>query len=222
MKALARCVLEAIRARVRDRRLVVGVLCRSSLPLVEAIAAEGHRAIVVSDRFCTLLALQRRLALAAGGPTLLVEAPFDALPLAPASLDALVLAHGLPRQVRPPDDGDPADAGDPPQVARLRRLKTLLRPGGLLVWPHPVSEGRAGRVGRVLVPVRPAITRASRRHELTAWTMRAGFGEVGQRLARRRLTPWAVTTGSAGPRAGKPGRAGAAIAPGSAPRDPDR
>lgn len=184
MSDLAPTVVRALRERAGGRRLKLCVLCRGNLSLAEAVLAEGHRSVVVGDRFKTLFALQQRLEDIGQRPIAIVEAELGALPVARFSLDALVLSRGLPA-------GGSA-------VETLTRLRQLLAPGGLLIWPHPTVEGTRGKLGRVLIPVRSGIAAPAHRHELTAWTMEAGFRCVGQLAAEGSPAPWVVTTGTAG------------------------
>ncbi len=176
-------VLETLRERVRDRRLRVAVLCRGTVPLAAAVAAEGHRTAVVSDRFRPLLAIQGRLGAGPRGPVVLLEARFTELPLGAGAFDALVLARGLPQLAQP------AEA--------LRALRGLLTPGGLLIWVHSTTEGFGGRLARLAAPLARGMVPACPRHELCSWAMAAGFGEIGQRAGRGRLLPWAVTWATA-------------------------
>lgn len=184
MSDLTPTVVRLLRERAGGRRLKLGALCRGNLSLVEAVLAEGHRSVVVGDRFKTLFALQRRLDSIGSRPIAIVEAELDALPMTRWSLDALVLSRGLPA-------GGPA-------VETLVRLRQLLAPGGLLIWPHPTVDGTRGRFGRVLIPARPGIASPARRHDLCAWTMEAGFRGVGQLAAQGGPVPWVVTTGTSG------------------------
>jgi SAM-dependent methyltransferase len=176
-------VVAALRARVRDRRLRVAVLCRGGGALAAAVAAEGHRTAVAGDRFRPLLAIQERLGAGPGGPAALLEVRFDELPLRAGVFDALVLARGLPRLASP--------------VESLRSLRGLLVPGGLLIWVQSIAEGPGGRLARLVSPLARGMIPACPRHELCAWTMAAGFGEIGQRAGRGRLVPWAVTWATA-------------------------
>lgn len=180
MADLRGVVLEMLRDQVRERRLRVAVLCRRPSPLVSAVAAAGHRTVVVSDRFRALFSIRERLGLAAGERIVLAEARFDELPLGPHRFDALLLAHGLPRL------GAPADA--------LRLLRALLVPGGLLLWVQATTEGVGGMLARIASPLRRAVVPAAPRHYLCAWTMTAGFGEIGQRTVGGRPTPLVVTS----------------------------
>jgi hypothetical protein len=184
MSNLDAVVIRRLRSTAGGRRLKLGVLCRSDLDLVEAVAAEGHPTLVLGDRFRRLFALSRRLDRIGSQPSLIVEALFDALPVAQRSLDALVLSGGLPRGASPTET--------------LARLRGLLAPGGLLIWPHPTTDGTRGRLGRVLVPARRGIAPPARRHRLCAWVMEAGYGAVRQQPATGGPVPWVVTSGVAG------------------------
>jgi hypothetical protein len=184
MSDLDLTVVRLLRSASGGRRLRLCVLCRGNLGLVESVLAEGHPSIVVGDRFRTLFSLHRRLAGIGARPITVIEAELDALPIARWSLDALVLSRGLPSVDRP--------------SATLARLRRLLAPGGVLIWPHPTIDGSRGRLGRVLVPARRGIAAPAARHRLCALTMKAGFCAVGQRSTHGGAVPWVVTTGRAG------------------------
>lgn len=184
MSDLHATVTGLLRSAAGGRRLRLGVLCRGDLALVEALIAEGHPTLVLGDRFRRLFALHRRLDRIGFRSVVVVEALLDDLPVAPRSLDALVLAGGLP-------------GGDGP-AHTLTRLRGLLAPGGLLIWPHPTTEGARGRLGRVLVPARRGVAAPDRRHRLCAWVMQAGYGAVRQHPASGGAVPWVVTSGTAG------------------------
>jgi len=184
MTDLEATVIRLLRTAAGGRWLKLCVICRGNLGLAESVLAEGHPTIVVGDRFKTLFKLHSRLRGIGPRPILVVEAELDELPLKAWSLDAVVLSRGLP-------SGD----GAPETLTRLRRL---LAPGGLLVWPHPTSDGTRGRLGRVLVPARRGVAPPWERHQLCAALMRAGFRAVRQQTAQGGPAPWVVTTGSAG------------------------
>jgi len=187
MSDLPGIVLSALRGRARSGpgRLRLGVFCRGNQRLVEALLAEPWIHVVMGDRFGPLLAAHRR-ATAAARPAIVVEMRLDAIPARPRSLDAVVLARGLPTRIGTREC--------------LEAFGRLLAPGGMLVWPHPVVDGAGGRIGRILVPVRPGTARPLRRHAICAEMMAAGFGDVRQTLGRQGPAPWAVTTGRMGPR----------------------
>jgi ubiquinone/menaquinone biosynthesis C-methylase UbiE len=117
---------------------------------------------------------------------LVVEARFGYLPIGDQNLDVLIMSCGLPK-------------GDQPLVT-LKRLRRLLKPGGLLVWPHPVTDGLRGQAGRLADLFRRETLSAVCRRQLCAWTMEAGFGEVGQEQIQGLIFPWVVTIGRAGNR----------------------
>jgi hypothetical protein len=184
MSDLDLTVTRLLRAAAGGRRLRLGVLCRGDLALVEAVIAEGHPSLVLGDRFRQLFALHRRLERIGFRSVLVVEAFFDAPPVARRSLDALILSGGLP-------------SGSSP-VLTLARLRGLLTPGGLLIWPHPTTEGTRGRLGRVLVPARRGVAPPAGRHRFCAWAMEAGYRAVRQHSTRGGPVPWVVTSGIAG------------------------
>ncbi|MBW2276306.1 MAG: hypothetical protein JRF63_02375 [Deltaproteobacteria bacterium] len=184
MSDLPSTVIRLLRSSAGGRWLKICVICRGNLGLVESVLAEGHPTVVVGDRFRTLYSLHRRLGGIGPRPIVVIEAELDALPLKAWSLDALVLSRGLP-------SGDRA-------AETLTRLRRLLAPGGLLIWPHPISDGTRGRLGRVLVPARRGVAPPSERHRLCASVMQAGFRAVRQQTTQGGPAPWVVTTGSAG------------------------
>jgi hypothetical protein len=184
MNDLEPTVIRLLRNASGGRWLKLGVLCRGNLALVESVLAEGHPSIVVGDRFRTLFKLYDRLENIGSRPIVVIEAELDAIPIRPWSLDALVLSRGLP-----------SVKGATEILARLRRL---LAPGGLLVWPHPIGDGTRGKLGRLLVPARRGVAPPLPRHRLCTLTMRAGFRAVRQLATSGGPVPWVVTTGTAG------------------------
>jgi hypothetical protein len=184
MSDLDATVTRLLRSTAGGRRLKLGVLCRGDLALVESVIAEGHPTVVLGDRFRRLFALSRRLDRIGSRSVVVVEAFCDELPVAQRSLDALVLSGGLPGGASP--------------AHTLARLRGLLAPGGLLVWPHPTTEGTQGRLGRVLVPARRGVAAPARRHRLCAWVMEAGYRAVRQQPTSGGPVPWVVTSGTAG------------------------
>ena len=154
--------------------------------MVQQILAEGHHTIILGERFHRLYSLYKQTLGTQPPKPLVVEARFDALPIRPGSLDALVLSQGLP-------------VADLPQM-KLVQLRTLLKDSGLLVWPHPVTNGIGGVFRRLFAPHRRDLFRAVPREQLTALAMESGFSEIGQTAFTRKLLPWVITTGLATPR----------------------
>jgi hypothetical protein len=177
-------VIGLLRLSAAGRRLRLGVLSRGNIGLVAALAAEGHRTMVIGDRFRKLFAVHRRLEDIGLRHVLVVEASLDALPVALRGLHALVLANGLPGGAAP--------------AQTLARLRLLLAPGGLLIWPHPVIDGVRGRLGKAMAPARLGTAPPAARHRLCAWAMAAGYRAISQRATSRGPLPWVVTTGTAG------------------------
>jgi hypothetical protein len=185
MSDVAGAVVAALRARAGRSRIRVGVFYRGDLALLLALLAEGHPTVVAGDRFRALHKAAERLGPPGARRFSIVEARFDALPFAPASLDALVLARGLP------------SGGEP--EATIAALKPFLAPGGVLVFPHPVTDGRRGFLASASRVLRRGMQRPCRRHVLCASAMGAGFRDVRQLVpAGRGAVPWIVTSGSAG------------------------
>lgn len=184
MSELGSTIVRLLRVAFRGRRFKLCIWCRGNPRLAEEVLAEGHKSIVVGDKFRTLFALHERLGGIGSRPITIVEAHLDAIPVRQSSLDAIVLCCGLPA-------GAPA-------VDRLAQLRGFLVPDGLLIWPHPIIDGTRGKFGRILVPVRRGVAPPAKRHRLCAWTMEAGFRNVGQQPASGGPVPWVVTTGVAG------------------------
>lgn len=193
MTRVAGAIAAALRARAGGERLKVGVFYRRGPGALAAILDLGHDTVVAGDSFRAIYRAARRIGAPKGPSFRIVEARFDALPFRPGSLDALVVAGGLPRG---------------PEIERaLAALRAFLAPGGVLVFPHPSTDGRRGGLVRILrapfVRTRPPLARET----LCAAAMAAGYREVGQlEPAGRRLVPWIVTFGAAGrPAAGGQG-----------------
>lgn len=181
---LAKTIIGLLRDSVQGRRLNVALYHRGNLLITERVIAEGHRTIIFGDRFAKLYFAYRRLGCAARETQLVLEADFSALPIAQHSLDLLILQGGLPSGSTPVDT--------------LARLRHHLNPGGLLVWPQPISDGFWGRTGRLFDPFRLGIHKTCFRRELCTWTMAAGYAHVTQHHIRGNWFPWVVTTGRAG------------------------
>ena len=186
----AASVADRLRAFGGGRPLDVCIFARGSLAVVERVAAEGHRTVVVGDRFRPLFAAHNRLEGMGSAAFLAIEATFDDLPLAHRALDALILPGGMP-------------AGH--QVAdALTRLRATLRRGGLLIWLHPSTDGLRGRFGQLFTPLLPRTARAMSRPELCAAVMAAAYGEIRQEQTSGRLLSWSITSGIAGGRPWEP------------------
>jgi hypothetical protein len=117
----------------------------------------------------------------------LVEARFDALPFRPRSLDALVVLRGLPRGA--------------PYEQTIAALELFLAPRGVLVFPQPVTDGRRGRLTRLLRAPFLRTLPPLPRHALCQGAMTVGYREIGQIVpAGRAVVPWIVTHAAAGRR----------------------
>jgi hypothetical protein len=180
---LDEAIAQIIEQTAKGRQLSVGLLLLGNSSVAGRLAQNGHRVVIIGDRFRLLFRLYNRLKGLAPGPPepLLIEACFDALPFRAGSLDALVLTGGLPR--------------GPSPVETLETLRTLLKPSGLIIWPHPLATALGG-----LWRVKPVA-----REHLTAWAMGAKFEGVGQRQLPGTLRPWVITTGQAGHQPWEPG-----------------
>jgi hypothetical protein len=187
MSDLAGAILAALRRRAGRARLKVGVFYRGDPAVLRAVVAEGHATVVAGDRFRALFKIAGQFGPVGSRPISIVEARFSALPFRRSSLDALVLARGLP------SGADPT-----PTIAAL---KQYLRPGGALVFPHPVTDGGRGRLARPLHVLRRGILPPCPRHALCESAMAAGYREVSQIVPSGQwLAPWIVTVGVAGRR----------------------
>ncbi len=186
MSKLADIILHELESAAGSRRLTVGVLFQGHSPIVQRIAAEGHRAIIIGERFRILYRVYKETKEANATKPLIVEAHFNALPIRPGSLDALVLSQGLPF-VDMPDDA-------------LVQLRHYLKDSGLFIWPHPVTDGIGGTLGRLFFPYRPGTYHAIPRDQLCTLAMASGFSDIGQTRLKRKLVPWVITTGLAAQR----------------------
>jgi len=183
MKALRSDIVNIVKNASRGRPLRVGLFLRSNIGLAVDLSEMPLRTVVVGDHFSPLFRFQRRSPRSAGRVAT-VEARLGALPIAAGSLDVVILSRGMPSPAAP--------------STTLEELRALLVDGGLLIWPHPITDGGLGSAGRIASPFRPGVTRALARSELCSLTMAAGFKEVGQIVSRGRgIFPWAVTTGIA-------------------------
>jgi hypothetical protein len=186
MSRLADTILHKLESVGGNRKLTVGVLFQGHSPIVQRIAAEGHRTIVIGERFRLLYRVYKETEKTNSTKPLMVEAHFDALPIRPGSLDALVLSQGLPLVEMPGET--------------LVQLRSYLKDCGLLIWPHPVTDGIGGTLGRLFFPYRPGTFHAVPQDQLCTLAMASGFSEIGQTLLKRKLIPWAITTGLAAQR----------------------
>jgi hypothetical protein len=178
-------VLAALRRSAGRPRLKVGVFYRGDPRLLRALLAEGHATVVAGDRFRALFKIAEQLGPPGARPFSIVEARFTALPFAPSSLDALVLTRGLP-----------SGADLSPTIAAL---KPFVKPGGVIMFPHPVTDGKLGRLSRVLRVLRRGMQPPCRRHTLCASAMSAGLKEISQIVAGAKgAAPWVVTAGVVG------------------------
>ena len=187
MSDVAGAIAAAIRRRAGGEKLKVGVFYRGDPESLRAVLALGHHTIVAGDSFRALWRAARRIGVPKSHSFRLVEARFDALPFRPGGLDALVLLRGLPR-----------GAAYEPTIARL---KELLAPGGVVIVPHPVTDGRRGRLTRLLRAPFFRTLPPLARHALCRGAMAVGYRDVGQVVpAGRAVIPWIVTFGAAGRR----------------------
>ena len=178
-------VLAALRRSAGRARLKVGVFYRGDSRLLRAVLAEGHATVVAGDRFRALFKIAEQLGPPGVRPFSIVEARFAALPFTPSSLDALVLTCGLP-------------SGADPSLT-IAALKPFVRPGGVIMFPHPVTDGKLGSLSRVLRVLRRGTQPPCQRHTLCASAMSAGLKEISQIVpGGRGVVPWVVTTGVVG------------------------
>jgi len=185
MSDVTGAVLATLRGRAGRARLRVGVFYRGDPALLRAVLAEGHLTVVAGDRFRALFKVAERLGPAGARPFSIVEARFGALPFRPGSFDALILTRGLP------------SGADP--TLTIAALRPYLRPGGVIVFPHPVTDGGMGRLSRALHVLRRETLPPCPRHALCESIMRAGFKEISQIVpAGRGIAPWIVTAGVVG------------------------
>ena len=139
MGNLSETVLQELNRGREQGRRTVGVLFQGNPAMVQQILAEGHNTIVLGERFRSLYSLYKQTQSAQPPTPLVVEARFDALPIRPGNLDALVLSQGLPTADLPRD--------------RLVQLRALLKDSGLLVWPHPITNGVSVEEIRAIIHV---------------------------------------------------------------------
>ena len=183
-------IAEQLRFAFKGRRARVGAAFQAHPEALEALLLEPHYFSVFGEKFHPMFRMMNRAGMENGHPKeniLFLETRFDALPLQPRSLDALVLLGGLPRCAASPTES-------------LVRLRELLVPGGLLIWPQPTREGFFGHVGAIRRPKRSFALGAVMRPRLTHLTMAAGFRDIAQMPLSRSAFPWTVTVARAAPR----------------------
>jgi hypothetical protein len=189
MSRLVESVIRAMPPKGNLRRYRVGILFNGNPGLVEQILGLGHRTVVFSNRFHPLYRVYRAYRKVAAASlfdtVMLVETSLDAVPIAPASLDVLLLSNGL--------TGHGLSS-----VAVLSDLKRLIKPEGSLIWPERSSDGFWGKVSTATRP----FSRRSRglvpRRDLCRLTMAAGFKDIGQIVIPKKVLPWVVTFGRVG------------------------
>ena len=183
---LAKAIVDILRPQANGHRLNVGLLLEGNRAVAEQVAAEGHRTVVLGDRFRLLYAFYRRVNNDKESRPLTAETRFTALPIRKQSLDALILSRGLPRGMAP--------------QPTLERLRNLLKEAGLLIWPHPYSDGLRGRVRRGFTRARLSTIQPLERQHLSALAMASGFVDVGQVVVGGPFVPWVVTSCRTSPR----------------------
>jgi hypothetical protein len=187
MSDVAGAIAAAVRRRAGGGRLKIGVFYRRDPERLAGVLNLGHDAVAAGDSFRALWKAARHLGVPKSRAFCLVEARFDALPFRPGGLDALVLLSGLPRGA--------------PYEETIASLKRFLAPGGTLIFAHPVTDGRLGRLARLLRSPFLASLPPLPRHALCRGAMAVGYGDVGQIVpAGRALVPWVVTFATAGRR----------------------
>ncbi len=159
----------------------VGFLYTTSSKIPLHLAAKGHITIVLSDSFRLLYKLYKKTDLSDAGKQLLIETPFDPLPIKEQRLDAIVLSHKL-------------RLGKDPLLA-LGKLRELLVEGGLMVWPHPLLGTRLGALGRAFARRRSQLGPGCRASDFSGHVMAAGFAEIGQITVPGKVGSWIITTG---------------------------
>ena len=167
----------------------MGLIYNGNRLVAEHVIMCGHRTLVLSDRFHPLFKLFSSFNQNGGDAkdrVLMVETRLNALPVAPRSLDVLVLSAGLPPSAR--------------ALESLVALRTLLRPGGLFVWTHPSQDGVLARFMSGLSVGAKSRNPGMRRADLCRTAMAAGFCEVGQTAVSQPFGDWVVTTGRRGVR----------------------
>lgn len=190
MNSLLDSVVKAMPPKGSLRRYRVGILFNGNPGLVEGLLSLGHRTVVFSDNFHPLYRIYRSFRKVAEpaifDTAIILEASLDALPIAPGSLDVLIISGGL---------GHKRETA----TQRLVHLKHLIKPGGVLIWPERSSDGFWGKLSRSVPRTGRRLGPIPRRY-LCRFSMAAGFTEVGQILVPKKTLPWVVTFGKVGQR----------------------
>ena len=189
MSRLEDTISTIVRTFAERRRIRVGLIYRGNRPVAEHIVLCGQKTLVLGERFHPLYRLLRGFQTNGGDVldrVLMVETRLGALPVAPRSLDVLVLSAGLPDTSRARE--------------ALVALRGLLTPGGLLVWAHPDGDGALHRFFSGLTVGTRRRNHAIRRADICRIAMSAGFCEVGQVAVSQPLGSWVITTGRRGRR----------------------
>jgi SAM-dependent methyltransferase len=184
MIEVEKTVAAMVRARCRANPARIALVIRRTSGLCRELMAAGHQVLVLSDRFFALRRTARLVAKEAGDVPVFVEVQLERLPIAPGTLDFVIVEHGLPRR--------------PDVYGLVSELRILLNPGGWLIAPHPCSEGLRGAVERFSSLPLPGRRAPTRRHKLSGLLMRAGFSDIVQEPVIRHLRSWTVTAGRAG------------------------
>jgi len=177
-------ILPLLKNHETGRRLRLGIFYRGNRKLTEAIIAQKHKILLMSDNFRMLHKLYSNTHHTFESSVVAIETRFDALPVAPGSLDVFMLSKNLPKTKDP--------------VSVLRHLKLLLKPGGVLLWPHPRTDTALGNMRPRMVPSWMSKNITAARHDICAWLMAAGYAEIEQHSPKKQgLFPWVITTGIA-------------------------
>ena len=178
-------VARSLRSASGSGELYVGLFHRDRISIVEKVRDEGHRAVVLGDRFRKLYAAYRRLSEVAKQRITVVETRLEALPIVFRGFDAFILSSRL------------SDGESPTET--LCELRELIKPGGLLVWPKRTADKMFGRVARAVTHKKRKF-RTPFRSDICAWMMKAGFGDISQIPVKGTFSPWVVTIGRVGRR----------------------
>lgn len=164
----------------------VGLLFQTRADVAEKVAATGHSTLIVGDRFGQLYRVYRRARRMERSKTAILEARLDSLPLKNECLDALVVLCRVP-----------AESAVKRELPRFRRL---LGENGLLIWPHPMTDGIIAKTVDALSPFGTKIFGRVSRPRLCAMAMESGFKDVGQVVVPAAVKPWVITTARAASR----------------------
>ena len=155
-------------AGIRSGGVAIDVGCgtgRALPPLREAVGPGGS--VIAVDLTPEMLAAARPKSSAAGAALLLADA--RALPFADASVDA-IFAAGLVNHL-------------PDEVAGLRELARVTRPGGVLVLFHPSGRSAlAARHGRALAADEPLAEGALRRSTAASGWRLTAYDDASERF----------------------------------------